>query len=174
MPYADNTQRIDNRKPHCITGRINFAAMSSESAERLKVARKRAGYATASAAAEAFGWQKPGYTHHENGTREYFDASNLVRYARAFRVSPAWLAGVDADMTDSLDAISSESFGEVMSGILQAFAPTVRFERAEVDMLGRALRDTLREMLTDAATGNDAARSGLVARTIARTLARQN
>lgn len=151
-----------------------FASMTSESAERLKAARIRAGFATASAAAESRGWKKPGYTHHENGQREYFDTSNLLRYARAFKVSPAWLAGLDSDMTDAIDAISVESYGEVMTGILQAFAPTVRLGTSDIAKLGQALHDTLREVLSDASTGQDASRAGLVARTVARTIARQN
>ena len=151
-----------------------FGGMTSESAERLKAARIKAGFATAKAAAESRGWKAAGYTHHENGQRPYFDTSSLMRYARAFKVSPAWLAGLDSEMTDAIDAISAESYSEVMTGILQAFAPTVRLGTSDITKLGQALHDTLREILSDAGTGQDASRVGLVARTVARTIARQN
>lgn len=62
-------------------------------ADRLRDARRRAGYETAVAAAEAYGWKASGYRHHENGTRP-FDVDAARRYARAFRVDPAWLLGL--------------------------------------------------------------------------------
>lgn len=76
------------------TRRIIFPAsricVSDERAARLRAARQKAGYETASAAAEAFGWKDAGYRHHENGTRG-FGADAAKRYGRAFRVKPGWL-----------------------------------------------------------------------------------
>ncbi|XBQ17405.1 MAG: XRE family transcriptional regulator [Oceanicaulis sp.] len=61
-----------------------------EANERLKRARRDAGYDTAAAAAERFGWKRFTYFAHENGTRGLRkDAAE--RYARAFKVSAAWL-----------------------------------------------------------------------------------
>jgi phage repressor protein C with HTH and peptisase S24 domain len=62
--------------------------------DRLREARKKAGFPSASAAAEAFGWQIPAYIHHENGTRT-FTVEAAKRYARAFRVNPGWLLALD-------------------------------------------------------------------------------
>ena len=58
--------------------------------ERLRTARRDAGYASAAAAAKAFGWPIGTYSCHENGSRGIkLDAAK--RYARAFGVNPLWL-----------------------------------------------------------------------------------
>lgn len=54
--------------------------------ERLRLARERAGFDTAAAAAARFNWPETTYRHHENGTRN-FPKSKAVTYGRAFRVS---------------------------------------------------------------------------------------
>jgi DNA-binding XRE family transcriptional regulator len=58
--------------------------------ERLQSARRRAGYETATDAANAFGWNAVTYRAHESGERGLRPAV-AERYARAFRVSAAWL-----------------------------------------------------------------------------------
>lgn len=59
-------------------------------AERLKEARRKAGFRSATAAAKAFGWTESTYLGHENGSRGLqIDAA--LRYARAFRVDWGWL-----------------------------------------------------------------------------------
>lgn len=63
-------------------------------AERLRRARIDAGYESAQAAAEAFGWHAGAYRHHENGTRG-FDVETAKRYARALKVNPGWLLALD-------------------------------------------------------------------------------
>lgn len=58
--------------------------------DRLKFARKKAGFASAIEAAQALDLKAPIYTHHENGTRgTSLDMIDL--YARFFGVSPEWL-----------------------------------------------------------------------------------
>lgn len=64
--------------------------VAGDIAARLRWARDRAGYATATDAARAFGWQPPTYLAHENGTRG-INRSRAVSYARAFHVSLPWL-----------------------------------------------------------------------------------
>ena len=59
-------------------------------ATRLVQARKNAGYETATEAANAFGWNPVTYRAHEAGDRGLKPAV-AARYARAFRVSVAWL-----------------------------------------------------------------------------------
>lgn len=67
----------------CIVGAM-------EMHERLRQARTRAGFQTASDAARRFGWAESAYRHHENGTRGFkMDAAQ--RYARAFRVPVDWI-----------------------------------------------------------------------------------
>jgi transcriptional regulator with XRE-family HTH domain len=61
--------------------------------ERLKEARRLAGFDKATEAARRFGWNPHTYKAHENGARGLRpDAAE--RYARRFRVAPAWLLGL--------------------------------------------------------------------------------
>jgi len=64
-------------------------------AERLREARIKAGYASAGAAAAAFGFGGSTLTSHENGTRT-FDVETAVRYGKAFKINPGLLLGLDA------------------------------------------------------------------------------
>lgn len=59
--------------------------------ERLKLARERKGLKTAADAARALGVPYGTYSGHESGSRGIKD-DDIVRYAKAFRVSPGWLA----------------------------------------------------------------------------------
>ena len=67
----------------------NVRAMTTM-AERLTVARKHAGFASAAEAAEALGVPYPTYAGHENGSSGFRSKSGEV-YARRFRVSFDWL-----------------------------------------------------------------------------------
>lgn len=58
-------------------------------AVRLTLARRKAGFKTAKAAALFHGWNKETYPQHENGTRGITRMAK--RYAKAFKVSEAWL-----------------------------------------------------------------------------------
>lgn len=58
--------------------------------DRLKAARKAAGYETAADAARAFGWNENTYRSHESGIRGV-PRQSIVKYARAFKVSVDWL-----------------------------------------------------------------------------------
>ncbi len=59
-------------------------------AERLQIARKHAGFASAAEAAAALGVAYPTYAGHENGSSG-FRAKSGELYARRFRVSFEWL-----------------------------------------------------------------------------------
>jgi DNA-binding XRE family transcriptional regulator len=58
--------------------------------DRLTQARSKAGYETATDAANAFGWNPVTYRAHEAGDRG-LKPDVAKRYARAFKVSVAWL-----------------------------------------------------------------------------------
>lgn len=58
--------------------------------KRLKWAREKAGYSSATEAAEARGWTASTYRGHENGQRE-FPIAVAKRYAAAFKVPWLWL-----------------------------------------------------------------------------------
>ena len=57
---------------------------------RLKQARTEAGYASAAAAAKAFGWPIGTYSCHENGARG-ITVETAKRYAAAFHIDAGWL-----------------------------------------------------------------------------------
>jgi hypothetical protein len=61
---------------------------------RLRWARENAGYTSIRAAAIAFGFNENTYKSHEQGIRqaEGLKTRHLEKYARAFKVSQAWLA----------------------------------------------------------------------------------
>lgn len=62
-----------------------------ERAERLRTARRTAGYARAVDAINAFGWNRATYFGHENGRRG-LTRDMLLTYANAFHVEHLWLA----------------------------------------------------------------------------------
>lgn len=59
-------------------------------AERLRAARKAAGYRTARTAALSFGWNAHTYSSNENGNAP-FSYSKAIRYGEAFGVTAEWL-----------------------------------------------------------------------------------
>lgn len=87
-------------------------------AERLKSARKQAGFKTAGGAAEAFGWNPSAYRHHENGTRDY-DVAAAKKYARAFRVEAGYLLGLDVSAGENAGSTAWVNEVEVI-GVVQA------------------------------------------------------
>lgn len=62
----------------------------SSPASRLRESRISAGFKSATAAAEHFGWKTPTYISHENGARG-FRPVDAEKYARAFDVDAGWL-----------------------------------------------------------------------------------
>lgn len=87
--------------------------------DRLKEARLAAGYDTAIAACEAFGWKEITYRAHESGGRG-MRKDVAQRYARAFKVSPAWLLIGDGNidkinLTENIDRL--EVIGVSYAGI---------------------------------------------------------
>ena len=67
-----------------------YAARMNDPAERLRIARLRAGFETAKDAAEALGIAVSTYLGHENGSRGY-PAKKAEVYARRFKVREQWL-----------------------------------------------------------------------------------
>lgn len=102
--------------------------------ERLRQARKDAGFESASDAANAFGWQASGYIHHENGTRA-FNVEQAKRYARAFRVNPGWLLALDKVQSAPAQAPRErivEVTGAVAAGIWREAAEWPQSDRYEI------------------------------------------
>lgn len=107
-------------------------------AERLKEAREKAGFDTAAAAAQAFGWGESGYRHHEGGVRS-FDIANAIKYAKAFKINPGWLLGLDAIDAPAFRIPTSpatrmvEVIGAVEAGVWRERAEWPKNERYEVE-----------------------------------------
>src|SRR5262249_42707558 len=86
-----NSYRINNYAKSVVMSDATLPALN-EPHLRLRCARERAGYASASDAARAMGVEEPTYLGHENGSRGLSRAG--PRYAKFFRVSLDWrLAG---------------------------------------------------------------------------------
>lgn len=105
----------------CITPAVMAGAMEKhpvDRSERLRIARKRAGYSSASDAARQFGWGESAYRHHENGTRSY-GLDLAARYGRAFKVKPGWLLGIPGIDDEPVAALSEAAPLEV-GGIVAA------------------------------------------------------
>ena len=58
--------------------------------ERLRHARQKAGYNTATQAIDLFGWKSSTYRAHENGQNNY-GVEEAKAYAKAYGVTPSWL-----------------------------------------------------------------------------------
>lgn len=75
---------------HLLHNPMRYAQRMSDPAERLRIARIRAGFETAKEAAEALGFPVSTYLSHENGSRGY-PAKKAFTYARKFKVREQWL-----------------------------------------------------------------------------------
>lgn len=88
-------------------------------AKRLKYAREKAGYPSATKAAEARGWNPSTYRTHENGQRNY-GLNDAKRYGPAFKVPWLWLLTGDQLAPPKKSAksalLSIPTKGEVAAG----------------------------------------------------------
>lgn len=116
VPFGKNvgeglhTQRHTKRIAHSQdeTYREMGYAIRMEPSDRLRLARTRHGCKTAADAARRFGWPLVTYRSHENGVRG-LTRDNVKPYAKAFKVSEAWLlTGEGGDPSDPDLAILAE------------------------------------------------------------------
>jgi phage repressor protein C with HTH and peptisase S24 domain len=91
-----------------------------EIGQRLKAARKKAGFKTAKAAAESLGVPYPTYSQHENGTRGITREADL--YVRRYRITLDWLM---RGRGPGPDGNASETDGDVIP--LRASKPNASF-----------------------------------------------
>jgi SOS-response transcriptional repressor LexA len=98
---------------------VHYARSMSLQSDRLRKARKDAGYETGKDAAEAMGVPVSTYLQHESGHRG-FPASRAQRYGRFFRVTPEWLL-YGRESVDKLTALGPQLFvvGEVAAGVFK-------------------------------------------------------
>jgi transcriptional regulator with XRE-family HTH domain len=90
---------------------LRYANRMSDPAERLRIARLRAGYETGKEAADSMNISVSTYLSHENGSRG-IKPGMATRYAKRFKVSEQWLLygtgkapGTDGDMTAEIISI---------------------------------------------------------------------
>jgi hypothetical protein len=154
--------------PHCTTDTHIADDMGRTPSERLTAARERAGYATRVAAIEAFGWKASAYNHHEGGVRG-FTIEQAKRYGRAFKVSPAWLLGIEPDIGIPAEMVAIPS-DEVLAAIVTTLLDSVMPGRVPSDdlvlELVKRLRDTLSILPTEPGAFADPAKAHLLARGI--------
>lgn len=84
MPFASPERK------HLLHNEVHYARYMTDAAERLRIARLRAGFTTAKEAAEAMHFPVSTYLAHENGSRGY-PAKKAAIYARKFKVPEVWL-----------------------------------------------------------------------------------
>jgi hypothetical protein len=72
--------------------------MTETPGDRLKQAREKAGFPSARAAALKHGWPVSTYASHENGQTPEIPHAAARKYAKAFKVTAAWLTHAEGDM----------------------------------------------------------------------------
>lgn len=100
-------------------------------ADRLREARKKAGYPTPDAAADSMGVNRATYAQHENGIRGY--SRHALRYARKFRTTPEWLlygrgpqdSGIAEPTLEELERMIADALSEVTLGVRIADLPRI-------------------------------------------------
>jgi len=84
--------------------------------ERLKKARIEAGFETAQAAADKFGWKIESYRHHENGTGGREVSKKMApKYAKKYGVNLEWLLYGQGEMKRSVKPEGIPVYGKVGS-----------------------------------------------------------
>lgn len=98
--YSYGTYNAARRRNQYILYNFLVYAFCMEACDRLQIARAKAGFESASAAAAAFGWVAATYLSHENGWRG-LRVATAERYARAFGVTAVWLLMGDAAISSA-------------------------------------------------------------------------
>ena len=87
-------------------------------AERLRAARKDAGFRSAAEAANQHGWTPPTYAAHENGTRG-IKIEDIEKYAKAFRTDPCGIAFGVETRSQKIAGVREPILKEVIKFVLQ-------------------------------------------------------
>lgn len=150
-----NAYRISFVNAHRIRSGAMNRAMSAK-ANRLRQARERAGFASASEAAQRFEWKTPTYIGHENGSRNY-DDEMAVAYGRAFKVLPEWLLfgrEVNSRTFSDVSERSPEGFQLVSVYDIDASAGHGTLVTEEAPLYDLAFRQDWLKSLTTAGTSD--------------------
>lgn len=90
--------------------------------DRLKQARAQAGFNSARGAAIRHGWVPSTYASHENGQAKNIPREDAVKYARAFKISVAWLLHEEGPMRPGKDSNRAAELFKAMPPEQQAAA----------------------------------------------------
>lgn len=122
--------------------------MADESkADRLRKARRNAGFRSASDAARSIGVRTPTYIHHENGTREFGEDAAKI-YARRFHVSLVWLLLAEGEMQTPEEIRHQQSEKEFFDDDINADDDEKRREASKrwKEREERDIQDRLKQM----------------------------
>ncbi len=129
--YEQGCKGCTTYRPNAVTGSVLSVAEEKETVlateksrphERLEAARKGAGYATVREAAKALGINEAAYRRHEKGEVNFYDHAD--KYAKAFGVTPGWLAYAETDEARS-SAPSPHHLGKNTQSAVSAPADVV-------------------------------------------------
>ena len=98
--------------------KVNEQFEKDARADRLKQARKAAGYSSAEKAAKRFLWNVNSYKAHESG-RNGFGISDAKRYAHAFGVTTAWLQTGEGDAPEGRSPSSGLTLSTAPIGMIR-------------------------------------------------------
>ncbi len=116
----------------------------SDVAQRLRSARQQAGFETAAAAAQRFGWKTPTYTAHENASRG-IKPTTLREYAAAFRVDAAWLQfGQRSQSRDRIEEPQAPAHGGFAEPMVSPLSPSAHRDGVKLSEAARQLAPNAR------------------------------
>ena len=124
--HADVMHYASQERKHLLHNEVDYTRCMDTPAERLRIARIRAGFETAKEAAEAMGFPVSTYLAHENGSRGY-PASKAFTYARKFKVREQWLLYGVGPAPGETDAPKAE-----VINIWDRLDPTARREALDI------------------------------------------
>lgn len=125
---------------------------SKTQGERLTEARIAAGFADAKAAANAFGWNYSTYSQHERDQRG-LRPQIAEKYAKRFKVSPAWLLMGEADNSEAKElheTINVHALAEAVAGSYRMMG----LDEQQIDSVLRLVFEIAQEPLTPSAGSN--------------------
>lgn len=131
LSQTDRSCQSDMDNPFRIIEGMQDGTEKTKIAERLRVARREAGFAYPGDAADSMGIPRPTYYAHENGQKGL--ARGAARYAERFRVSLDWLLRGRGDMTTGITSIPL--MGLVGAGSqVEPIGDTVAASIGEIDL----------------------------------------
>jgi transcriptional regulator with XRE-family HTH domain len=104
--------------------------------ERLRNARQRAGFDTATRAIDLFGWKNSTYRAHENGQNNY-GVEEAKAYAMAYGVTPSWLLIGDTKETSPSSTVqkTAQPHKHNCVNVISATALLLKDDRDNIELI---------------------------------------